>query len=111
MRFSTRLGGFWATLAVAATAACASPKQNADTTQAMAVDTVQPAMASTQAAETTKTATVSTTTTTTKKTSSKTISAKTAKDTAHLGRDSAIKIDTRDPRRQLPTIPPQKPPQ
>ncbi|HEU4993599.1 MAG TPA: hypothetical protein VFT29_02230 [Gemmatimonadaceae bacterium] len=35
-----------------------------------------------------------------------------AKDTAHLGRDSAIKIDVNDPRRTLPTVPatpPKKP--
>jgi hypothetical protein len=32
------------------------------------------------------------------------------RDTAHLGRDSVIRTDPRDPRRQLPTVP-RKPPQ
>jgi hypothetical protein len=34
----------------------------------------------------------------------------TSRDTAHLGRDSVIRTDPRDPRRQLPTVP-RKPPQ
>lgn len=32
-----------------------------------------------------------------------------ARDTAHLGRDSVIRIDPNDPRRQLPTVPPTPP--
>ena len=47
--------------------------------------------------------------TTAKRASSKT-SAKQKSDSI-LGRDSVIKFDPRDPRRQLPTIPPKKPPQ
>ena len=115
MRSSARLLTRSAGLAVMALGACASPKPGTDTTDATGLDTLKPAMASMQAPDTVKPAPAVTKTTTkrtsTTTTSTKTTSTKSVKDTAHLGRDSAIKIDTRDPRRQLPTIPPQKPPQ
>lgn len=94
--------------------ACATPKPGADSTAMLATDTVKPAPPSVtvQAPDTTKTAPTSTKTKATKTktgTSAKT-SAKQRAD-SHLGRDSVIKFDPSDPRRQLPTIPPKKPPQ
>jgi len=102
----------------AALASCATPKPNADSSAALTTDTLKAAPVAMQAPDTTKamSATTGATTkakTTAKRRSSKTSSKTTAKQNAdtHLGRDSVIKFDPRDPRRQLPTIPPKKPPQ
>ena len=111
MKLSALRSGLSAAVLVALFGACATPKSNADST-ALAVDTVKPAPAAVQSSETTTTTKTTTTTTKTKTkagTSAKT-SAKQKAD-AHLGRDSVIKFDPNDPRRQLPTIPPKKPPQ
>jgi hypothetical protein len=92
---------------------CATPKPNADST-ALAVDTVKPAPVTVQSPDTTTTTTTKTTTTTTKTKTKAGTSAKTSakqKADSHLGRDSVIKFDPNDPKRQLPTIPPKKPPQ
>ena len=95
---------------VATLVACATPKPGADSSALLVTDTVKPAPPMVQAPDTTMTTPTSTTTKTkTKGTSAKT-SAKQKAD-SHLGRDSVIKFDPTDPRRQLPTIPPQKPPQ
>jgi hypothetical protein len=89
--------------------ACATPKPGADSTALLATDTVKPAPPIVQAPDSVMTTTTTTTTTKTK-TKTKGTSAKQKAD-SHLGRDSVIKFDPTDPRRQLPTIPPKKPPQ
>ena len=93
-------------------AACATPKPGADSTALQAIDTVKPAPPTVQAPDTTATvpptttkATKATTGTTKAKTSAKT-SAKQKTD-SRLGRDSVIRF----PGREIPTIPPRKPPQ
>ena len=106
----------YALRAMCALAACATPKPEADSTATLTVDTVKPASVALQAPETakapgtrTKAKTSTKSKTTTKRTASKT-SAKQKSDSI-LGRDSVIRFDPKDPRRQLPTIPPKKPPQ
>ena len=99
-------------------AACGKPKSNADSAAAAAaattIDTVKPdstgivtAIDSTpfKAPPASKTAAV------TKSGATKSTKRASTRDTTHLGRDSAIQTDPRDPRRQLPTVPPKKPPQ
>ncbi|HJQ19421.1 MAG TPA: hypothetical protein VJ867_03660 [Gemmatimonadaceae bacterium] len=85
--------------------ACSTGKPAADTTSVASVDTMKPAVvaapdsvavASTGASTRTK----SPATTATK---TKSGAAVTARDTTHLGRDSVIKINPRDPKRQIPT--------
>ncbi|HEY8175969.1 MAG TPA: hypothetical protein VIF32_09770 [Gemmatimonadaceae bacterium] len=120
MMIDSRLSALGSRLAVAVSLAalisCATRKPGADSTAMLATDTVKPAPPSVtvQAPDTTKTAPTSTKTKT-KATKTKTgTSAKTSakqKADSHLGRDSVIKFDPSDPRRQLPTIPPKKPPQ
>lgn len=96
-------------IALVAVAACASPKERADTT-IPAIDTLKAATDSMPARDTTSAAPVATKTAPvpglpparTETTSAKQPTA--TKDTAHLGRDRAIKINPRDPRRQLPTV-------
>lgn len=99
-------------------AACAPARQAADTTSAPAVDTLKPSMVPAPAPDTLRAArspradspragdSKPAAATTRTSTSSKRVS---TRDTAHLGRDSVIRIDPRDPRRQLPTVPPKKP--
>jgi len=94
---------------------CATKKPAADSSAALAPpDTMKPAPVAMQAADTTKAgATIGakkTSSKSTKKRAASKTASKQTKDT-HLGRDSVIKFDPRDPRRQLPTIPPKKPPE
>lgn len=122
--------------AVAATAAaCASPKPASDTTETLAaVDTLKPAVVatpdsvgasttamtpapkpttSTKATKATKATSSSSATkpTTGTKTTPPRDTALVARDTTHLGRDSVIRINPRDPLRKIPPVkPPVKPP-
>ena len=103
--------------ALCALTACATRKPSADSTAALTPDTVKPAPVAMQMSPDTAKATRAKTgaktsaksKTTTKRASTKT-SAKQKSDSI-LGRDSVIRFDPKDPRRQLPTIPPKKPPQ
>ena len=99
----------------AALAACATKKSNEDSSAALAPpDTMKPAPVAMQLPDTTKKGASTGAKTTGSKTTRKQASSKTSvkqKSDSHLGRDSVIKFDPRDPRRQLPTIPPKKPPQ
>ena len=106
-----------ALFALCALSACATRKPSADSSAALTPDTVKPVPVAMQASPDTAKATRAKTgakaskksKTNTKRTSSKT-SAKQKSDSI-LGRDSVIRFDPKDPRRQLPTIPPKKPPQ
>lgn len=110
--------------AVVAVGCSPSPRASDTTSGLAAIDTVKPApgmaaqdtVTSLARVDTPRTAT-GTKTRATKTATRATATTKTktpvvqARDTAHLGRDSVIRIDPRDPRRQLPTVPPKKPPQ
>ena len=93
--------------------ACVTPKSKADSSAALTPpDTVKPAPVAMQLPDTTKkgaSTAAQSSSKTTKRTSAKTTTKQ--KSDSHLGRDSVIRFDPRDPRRQLPTIPPKKPPQ
>jgi hypothetical protein len=94
---------------LAIVAACATQKPSADTATSRSgptVDTTKPATAPKPlASDTTKP-------TSSAKTSSTKLKTKTsAKDTTRLGRDSVIRNNPRDPRYQIPAVPPKKPPQ
>lgn len=101
--------------------ACARGKPSGDTTEALTVDTVKPAVVTAPTPDTMRRAqrdplstrssratraedTIALRDTTTRTSVS-------TKDTAHLGRDSVIRRNPRDPRYQLPTVPRKKPPQ
>ena len=99
--------------------ACAPGRERSDSAGALAaVDTLKPATVvaapDTTAARADSTKRASTPATKTKSTATATKTktpAATTRDTAHLGRDSVIMSNPRDPRRQIPTVPPKKPPQ
>ena len=88
--------------------ACASRKEQADTSSVLAIDTVKPAAsalpapagATTEVDSTPAPASKTTAATKTKATGTK--SAAKQGETKELGRDSIIRVDTRDKRRQLP---------
>ena len=118
MRFSALSRATWCLATAMSAASCAPAARNADTLAA--VDTLKPAVASlpdsgavaaprqdtaTRPATTAK----ASSTTKTQPAASKQTGTVVARDTAHLGRDSVIRINPNDPRRQLPTIPPKKP--
>lgn len=91
---------------VFAVVACATPKPAADTASAAGVDTLKPAVVATP--KSAGATSVAAGATTGAKTSGRTPvpiakSSKVATDTAHLGRDSVIRINPRDPKRQIPT--------
>jgi hypothetical protein len=98
-------------LALLLVAACSTKQPPADTTESLtaaAPDTVKPATTPLPAVVDSTKATPSSgakTASTTAKTKSS------SRDTAHLGRDSVIRNDPRDPRFQIPVVPPKKPPQ
>lgn len=79
----TKLG-----LLLVAVVACAPPKDNADTTALATPDTVKPAPTPVQGAAGTAT---------------KTKASASTKGTKGLGRDSVIRFDLKDPRRNLPS--------
>jgi hypothetical protein len=78
--------------------ACAPPKDKADTTALATPDTVKPAPAQVQAAPG-------------RATKTKSSSTKATKGTKGLGRDSVIRFDMKDPRRNLPRADSTKKPQ
>ena len=115
MLFSRRFRVLAGWAAVGFVAACATPQRSADTTSALAMDTMKTGatvLAAPPPPNTNKSVVspAPIKSSATKKTSSSTTKSVTARDTAHLGRDSVIQINPRDPRRQLPTVPPKKPP-
>jgi hypothetical protein len=88
-------------------AACASQQERADTTSLLAIDTLKPATTS-LAPDTGSTTGIDSTPAPTKTgaaTKTKSAATKTATkqgETKELGRDSIIRVDTKDKRRQLP---------
>jgi hypothetical protein len=82
-------------------AACTGRKENADTTSVLAIDTVKPA---TTAAMTTDSVRTETAPPTKTSADTKTKAATKTKqgETKELGRDSIIRVDTKDKRRRLP---------
>ena len=98
-------------LTFAALAACAKPKAEADSTKALvSVDTVKPDSVGMSLTARDSAAIKASTTQKGAPTTTKSTKRVSSRDTAHLGRDSVIRTDPRDPRRQLPTVP-RKPPQ
>jgi hypothetical protein len=94
-------------LVLLAFAGCASPPPQGDSAALAGIDTLKAAPADSTLAADSGVATAEPTPrppTSSTKSSTKTVGATTATDTAHLGRDRAIKINTRDPRRRLPTV-------
>jgi hypothetical protein len=85
-------------------AACARPKESADTTSVLAIDTLKPATTALQSPDTTSSADRSAATKTSAGTKTKGARDTSTKQsgTKELGRDSIIRIDTKDKRRQLP---------
>jgi uncharacterized protein YcfL len=87
-------------------AACASRSENVDTASALAIDTLKPASGiAIGAPDTTQDADTASPTKTSSGTSSRTTPTNTATrqgETKELGRDSIIRVDTKDKRRQLP---------
>jgi hypothetical protein len=83
---------------------CASRTESADTAATLAVDTLKPDSDASETAESTAADTVDSTKaaspTTTKTTPTKTATKQ--GETKELGRDSIIRFDTKDKRRQLP---------
>jgi len=80
--------------------ACAPAKDSADSALP-AVDTLKAAVATDTVAQRDTAAPAATTKAPATKTSTKTA---TKKDTTNIGRDRAIQIDTKDPRRRIPTV-------
>lgn len=102
-------------------AACAPSSKSADTTGSLPAppDTVKPVIvsaadsAAAAASDSAKRAAANASRNSAKQTTSKQSTSTqtksgTARDTAHLGRDSVIRFDPKDPRRQLPPV--KKPP-
>lgn len=98
----------WAIALPAMWTACASPREQADTVSVLAIDTVKPATTALQSpagATTSPDTTPSSTGKTTTGTKARTTGTKTATkqgETKELGRDSIIRVDTKDKRRMLP---------
>ena len=93
-------------------AACAPRQDRADTTSALTIDTVKPATAllpDTGATTAVDSAAASKTTSSTKTKTPATKTATKQGETKELGRDSIIRFDTKDKRRQLPPADTTKP--
>lgn len=83
--------------------ACGRTNESADSTAIVAVDTLKPAVADSLAHTDTTSSAPVTKAPPTKTTSTQTAPA-TKRDTTNIGRDRAIKINTKDPRVRIPTV-------
>ena len=83
-------------------AACSARSENADSTSVLTIDTLKPATVALPATDSAPADTIASTKTA-PTTKSKSAATKTKQgDTKELGRDSIIRFDTKDKRRQLP---------